>query len=150
MMSSLLHVSFVPFIYRTSAPLRVHRCNHRQYSTIYGAIYNGRGLHFSAFSFVKGLTSGLFNPTYYSVVHSYIQLSECMVYLSVQTSVGEDQLKDTTTVRRSSRRIRALSDSTHHNTSPKSKMKQFKTEHHFQHPIEVRVLKYQTFLLHPL
>ncbi len=38
MMSSLLHVSFVPFIYRTSAPLRVYRCNHRQYSTVYGAI----------------------------------------------------------------------------------------------------------------
>ncbi len=39
-MSSLLHVSFVPFIYRTSAPLRVHRCNRRLYSTIYdyGAI----------------------------------------------------------------------------------------------------------------
>ncbi len=39
-MSFLLHVSFVPFIYGTSAPLRVHRCNHRQYSTIYdyGAI----------------------------------------------------------------------------------------------------------------
>ncbi len=35
---TLLHVSFVPFIYRTSAPLRVHRCNHRQYSTLYGAI----------------------------------------------------------------------------------------------------------------
>ncbi len=35
MMSSL---SFVPFIYRSSAPLRVHRCNHRQYYTIYGAI----------------------------------------------------------------------------------------------------------------
>ncbi len=30
---TLLHVSFVPFIYRTSAPLRVHRCNHGQYST---------------------------------------------------------------------------------------------------------------------
>ncbi len=39
-MSSLLHVSFVPFIiiYRTFAPLHVHRGNHRQYSTIYGAV----------------------------------------------------------------------------------------------------------------
>ncbi len=35
---TLLHVSFVPFIYRTSALLRVHRCNRRQYSTLYGAI----------------------------------------------------------------------------------------------------------------
>ncbi len=35
---TLLHVSFVPFIYRTSAPLHVHRCNHRHYSTIYGTI----------------------------------------------------------------------------------------------------------------
>ncbi len=40
----LLHVSFVPFIYRTSAPLRVHRCNRRPYSTIYdyGAITGAR------------------------------------------------------------------------------------------------------------
>ncbi len=35
---TLLHVNFVPFIYCTSAPLCVHRCNHRQYSTIYGAV----------------------------------------------------------------------------------------------------------------
>ncbi len=33
-----------------TAPVRVHRCNHRQHSTVYGA--NGRGLHFSAFSFL--------------------------------------------------------------------------------------------------
>ncbi len=35
---TLLPVSFVPFKYHTSAPLRVHRYNHSQYSTIYGAI----------------------------------------------------------------------------------------------------------------
>ncbi len=38
LLPTLLHQFCAVYIYCTSAPIRVHRCNHRQYSTIYGAI----------------------------------------------------------------------------------------------------------------
>ncbi len=78
MMSSLLHVSFV---HRTSAPPRVHRCNHRQYSTIYDAI-TGEVCTSVLFiilcilRFVKDGETALFTAAYYGKTAIITELVE--------------------------------------------------------------------------